>query len=130
MPPGQKKSRNSKQLEVIWAAIKDDNSHPTADQVYEKVRKKIPNVSLGTVYRNLQKLVVDEKLRVLTQGRLQRFDPLIARHQHFICERCNRVYDVLVEQQNELKPVKLPHAGFKVTSHQVAFYGTCKHCSS
>jgi Fur family transcriptional regulator, peroxide stress response regulator len=130
MPPGQKKSRNTKQLEVIWAAIKDDNSHPTADQVYEKVRKKIPNVSLGTVYRNLQKLVVDEKLQVLTQGRLQRFDPLTARHQHFICERCNRVYDVLVEQQNEIKPVKLPHAGFKVTSHQVAFYGTCKHCSS
>src|SRR4051794_17629493 len=104
MASTHKKSRNTRQLEVIWDAIKDDNSHPTADQVYERVRKKLPNVSLGTVYRNLQKLVLDAKLQVLTQGRLQRFDPLTDRHQHFICEGCNRVYDVLVEQQHEIKP--------------------------
>jgi len=60
-----KKPRNTKQLQVVWAAIKDDNSHPTADQVYDKVRESLPNVSLGTVYRNLQKLVANEKLRVL-----------------------------------------------------------------
>jgi Fur family transcriptional regulator, peroxide stress response regulator len=126
----EKKSRKTKQLEVVWDAIKNDNSHPTADQVYERVRKGLPNISLGTVYRNLQKLVIDEKLQVLTLGRLQRFDPLVKRHQHFICEQCSRVYDVLVERQNEIKPVKLPHDGFKVTSHQLAFYGTCKHCTS
>jgi hypothetical protein len=49
-----KKPRNTKQLEVVWEAVKDDNSHPTADQVYDKVRERLPNVSLGTVYRNLQ----------------------------------------------------------------------------
>jgi Fur family transcriptional regulator, peroxide stress response regulator len=126
----KKKSRKTKQLEVIWDAIKEDASHPTADQVYERVRKKLPNISLGTVYRNLQKLLVDEKLQVLTLGRQQHFDPLVESHQHFICEQCNRVYDVLVEEQKEVKPIKLPHAGFRVTSHQLAFYGTCKHCSS
>jgi len=67
----EKNSRKTKQLEVIWDAIKDDSSHPTADQVYERVRKQLPNISLGTVYRNLQKLVVDEKLQVLILGRLQ-----------------------------------------------------------
>ena len=125
-----RKSRNTKQLKVVWDAIKDDNSHPTADQVYERVRKKLPAISLGTVYRNLQKLVADEKLQVLALGRLQRFDSLVERHQHFICERCKRVYDVFIEEQSEIKPAKLPHEGFKVTSHQLAFYGTCKHCAA
>jgi Fe2+ or Zn2+ uptake regulation protein len=50
-----KKARNTKQLEVVWNAIKDDTSHPTADQVYDKVRKQLANVSLGTIYRNFAK---------------------------------------------------------------------------
>jgi Fe2+ or Zn2+ uptake regulation protein len=123
------KSRNTKQLQVIWEAVKDDTSHPTADQVYDKVRRRLPNVSLGTVYRNLQKLVADEKLQVLMLGRAQHFDPLVGRHQHFICEKCSRVFDVLVDTKDEIMPAKLPHAGFKVTSHQLAFYGACKNCS-
>jgi Fur family peroxide stress response transcriptional regulator len=125
-----KKPRNTKQLEVIWDVIKDDKLHPTADQIYERVRKKLPTISLGTVYRNLQKLVFDRKLQVLMRGRSQHFDPLVERHLHFICENCDRVYDVLVDNQKEIRPVKLPHEGFKVTSHQLAFYGTCRHCSS
>jgi Fur family peroxide stress response transcriptional regulator len=125
-----KKPRNTKQLQVVWDAIKGDNSHPTADQVYDNVCERLPNVSLGTVYRNLQKLVADEKLQVLMLGRAQHFDPLVKRHQHFICEKCSRVYDVLVDTENEIRPARLPHAGFKITSHQLAFYGTCRHCSS
>jgi Fe2+ or Zn2+ uptake regulation protein len=124
-----KKSRITKQLQVIWDAVKDDTSHPTADQVYDKVRRALPSVSLGTVYRNLQKLVADEKLQVLMLGRSQHFDPLVKRHQHFICEKCGRVFDVLVDTRDEITPAKLPHAGFKVTSHQLAFYGACKNCS-
>ena len=129
MPKVDKKARNTKQLEVVWNAIKDETSHPTADQVYDKVRKYLPNVSLGTIYRNLQKLVADEKLQVLMLGRSQHFDPLVRRHQHFICEKCSRVFDVLVETADDVRPAKLPHAGFKVTSHQLAFYGACKRCS-
>ena len=128
MPKVEKRARNTKQLEVIWEAIKDDTSHPTADQVYARVRDRFPNVSLGTVYRNLQKLVADKKLQVLMLGRSQHFDPLVTRHQHFICEKCGRVFDVLVDTGDEVKPAKLPHAGFKVTSHQLAFYGACKNC--
>ena len=123
-------ARNTKQLQIIWDTVKDDKSHPTADQIYDRVRKKLPSISLGTVYRNLQKLVSDEKLQVLMRGRSQHFDPLVEQHQHFICELCDRVYDVLIDQQREIKPFKLPHEGFKVTSHQLAFYGTCKHCSA
>ena len=128
MAKARRHPRNTKQLQIIWDTVKDDKSHPTADQIYDRVRKKMPSISLGTVYRNLQKLVSDEKLQVLMRGRSQHFDPLVERHQHFICERCDRVYDVLIDHQREIKPVKLPLEGFKVTSHQLAFYGTCKHC--
>jgi Fur family peroxide stress response transcriptional regulator len=123
-------SRNTKQLKLIWHAIKDDSSHPTADQIYDRVRKKSSRISLGNVYRNLQKLVADDKLQVLMLGRAQHFDPLVGRHQHFICESCDRVFDVMVDHQRELTPAKLPHEGFRVTSHQLAFYGVCKHCSA
>lgn len=128
MAQSNNRSRNTKQLEQIWRTVKDDKSHPTADQVYDKVRKTLGRISLGTVYRNLQKLVADHKLQILMVGRAQHFDPLVERHQHFICETCDRVFDVMVDDHREIKPVKLPHVGFKVTSHQLAFYGTCKHC--
>ena len=125
-----KQARNTRQLEVVWTAIQNDKSHPTADQIYERVRRKLPKISLGTVYRNLQKLVALHKLQVVMLGRAQHFDPLVERHQHFICEKCEQVYDVLIDSHREIKPAKLPHDGFKVTSHQLAFYGTCKHCSA
>ena len=130
MAKSRNRARNTKQLEVIWRAVRDDKSHPSADQVYDRVRKKLPRISLGTVYRNLQKLVAGEKLQVLMLGRAQRFDPLVARHQHFICENCDRVFDVMVDSQKEIKPAKLPHDGFRVTSHRLAFYGMCKDCPS
>lgn len=124
------KGRNTRQLEVIWDAIKDDSLHPTADQIYERVRQKIPNISLGTVYRNLQKLAEQKRLQVLKLGRSQHFDPLADRHDHFICEGCGRVYDIFVELKGEMFPPSLPNEGFKVSSHQLSLYGICKECAS
>ena len=129
MATARGKARTTKQLQIIWDAVKDDKSHPTADQIYDRVRKQLPSISLGTVYRNLQKLVADEELQVLMRGRSQHFDPLVEKHQHFICESCDRVYDVVLQNQKDIEPVKLPHEGFRVTSHQLAFYGICRHCS-
>lgn len=121
--------RQTRQLKVIWDAVKNETSHPTADQIYEKVRRALPNISLGTVYRNLQKLVAEKKLKVLSMGRTQRFDPMVDRHDHFICERCSRVYDIVVKPSDKIS-LPLPRPGFKVTSHQVALYGICKHCAA
>ncbi len=130
MAATRKQARQTKQLATIWQVVKDDDSHPSAVQVYDRVRLQLPNISLGTVYRNLQKLVALKKLQVLMLGRAQHFDPLVERHEHLICEVCDRVFDVLVENQPELRLAKLPEAGFTVTSHHSAFYGTCKNCSS
>jgi Fur family peroxide stress response transcriptional regulator len=125
----KKKQRNTRQLEVIWEAIKDETSHPTADQIYVKVHRQLPNISLGTVYRNLQKLVGNGRLQVLTLGRSQHFDPLVVQHQHFICEECDQVYDVLLASRDKRVLTRLPDEGFRVTSHQLAFFGRCKLCA-
>lgn len=122
--------RKTRQLELVWHEVANDNSHPTADQIYARVRRQIPNISLGTVYRNLQKLVAEGKLQVLTLGRTQHFDPLVDQHQHFICETCGRVYDIFVGADEEILPSSLSREGFAVTSHQLAFYGSCKVCSA
>ena len=113
---------------MIWRAVKDETSHPTADQIFLKVRPQLPSVSLATVYRNLQKLVREGKLQVLTLGRAQHFDPLVRSHQHFICEECEQVYDVLLDFRERRLLSRLPDEGFTVTSHQLAFFGRCKQC--
>jgi Fe2+ or Zn2+ uptake regulation protein len=126
----ENRRRHTKQLNVIWEAIKDDTSHPTADLIFEKVRAVIPNISLGTVYRNLQKLVAEKRLQVLTVGRTQRFDPMVKRHGHFVCERCGRLYDIQANPRNEVFASSVPPEGFTVTSHQLSVYGVCDQCSS
>ena len=121
--------RHTRQLKVVWDAVKDEASHPTADQIYAKVRCAMPNISLGTVYRNLQKLVGEKKLKVLTLGKSQRFDPMIDRHDHFICEKCNRVYDIVVKSGEKVLSPSLPRRGFRITSHQLTLFGICKSCA-
>ena len=127
--PVEKKQRNTKQLKVIWEAVKDETSHPTADQIFLKVRGKLSNISLGTVYRNLQKLVGEGKLQVLTLGRAQHFDPLVTDHQHFICEECDQVYDILLNSHHRQLLSRMPDSRFTVTSHKLAFFGRCKQCA-
>jgi len=122
--------RYTRQLAVVWDAVKNETSHPTADQIYETVREKLPNISLGTVYRNLQKLVADGNLQVVNIDRTQHFDPLTERHQHFICERCDRVYDIFLDRGDKSSAFVLPDEGFTVTSHQLSLYGTCKECQN
>jgi Fur family transcriptional regulator, peroxide stress response regulator len=126
----EKTRRHTRQLEVIWEAIKNENSHPTADEIYERVREVVPNISLGTVYRNLQKLVVEGKLQVVTLGRTQHFDPLVRSHHHFICQKCHAVYDISVNSKENVFPFPFPENGFTVDSHELTLYGSCKKCSA
>jgi len=114
---------------VIWDVVKDEMSHPTADQIYERVRRESPNISLGTVYRNLQKLAADGKVQILNIERTQHFDPILGKHPHFICEKCRKVYDVTLDRREEAEPVLSPDTGFTVTSHQLPLYGSCETCS-
>src|SRR5512135_2658698 len=89
------KYRMTKQKRVILEVLKNTKSHPTADWVYDKVKKKIPNISLGTVYRNLNILKSQGEITELCYGKgFSRFDGNASHHYHFTCEQCGRILDV------------------------------------
>ncbi len=123
--------RNSKQKEAILRLVKGTTSHPTADWVYERVRREIPNISLGTVYRDLGVLHQEGKILELQfTGTASRFDGRTENHYHFRCEQCDRVFDLdeSVDKENDKKVAR--KTGFKISYHSLEFRGLCRDCQS
>jgi len=121
--------RRTKQREVILRVLTTTNSHPTVDWIYDEVRKEIPHVSLGTVYRNLKLLRESgEVLELDLSGAFSRFDGNPDNHYHFRCEKCGRVFDVDEPVNKELDERVAQKTGFKVSHHRIEFRGLCKEC--
>ena len=124
-------ARKSKQKEAILRVLKGTTSHPSADWVYEQVRREIPNISLGTVYRNLKLLKQEgEILELDLASTLSRFDGNSQDHYHFRCEKCGRVFDVDELVDKEIDDRVAQKTGFKVSHHRLEFRGLCKDCQS
>lgn len=122
--------RITKQRRAIFAALQGDTTHPTADEVYRRVKKELPNISLATVYRNL-KLLAEEGLilEISAPDGPHRYDPQTHEHYHFLCDRCERVYDVKIPVQSQLER-ELVRQGYQVRCHATLFYGICKSCGT
>jgi len=121
--------RATKQREAILKVLRNTRSHPTADQIYDAVRKEVPNISKGTVYRNLQVLREDGAISELNlNGTISRYEEKQSRHYHFRCERCRRVFDLDEPVDTEIENRVAERSGFKVSSHQTEFRGLCKDC--
>jgi len=124
-------ARKSKQKEAILRLVKGMTSHPTADCVYEEVRREIPNISLGTVYRNLKLLQQEGKILELDlAGTISRFDGNVQDHYHFRCEQCGRIFDVDEPVDVESNDRVSRKMGFMVSYHRLEFRGLCKDCQS
>ncbi|MCX6009653.1 MAG: transcriptional repressor [Chloroflexi bacterium] len=121
--------RRTKQKEAILEVLRGTTSHPTADWVYNEVRKEIPNISLGTVYRNLRLLCErGEILELDLCGTLARFDARQDNHYHFRCEKCGWVFDVDLPVDEEIDRRAAQKTGFEVSFHRLEFRGVCKNC--
>jgi len=121
--------RVTKQREAILRALKNNRSHPTADQIYDVVRKRIPNISKGTVYRNLQVLREEGFISELSlNGTVSRYEEKQDRHYHFRCEKCGRVFDLDEPVDIEIDRRVSARTGLKVSSHCTEFWGVCKEC--
>ncbi len=120
--------RNSKQRQAILKVIKDTTSHPDATWIYEQVRKEIPNISLGTVYRNLKYLKQDGEIQELQIGSQNRFDGNVVNHYHFKCDKCNKIYDINFELDKTISHEIARKTGFKVTHNYLEFGGICNTC--
>ena len=121
--------RETKQREAILKVLMSTRSHPTADQIYAEVRKDIPNISKGTVYRNLQVLEEDGAISVLNgDGNQSRYEVKQENHYHFRCEKCGRVFDLDEPVDKDLDARISRKTDFTVSHHQTEFRGLCKDC--
>ena len=122
------RTRETKQRRVVYDTIKNTYSHPTADWVFEQVRHTLPNVSLGTVYRNLG-VLKDEGLvqEIYGKDRRAHYDADISPHAHFICESCDQIVDVRNVKTIDWKTLK-DLVGCEVADQKVVFTGRCAGC--
>ena len=124
-------TRKSKQKETILRIMKNTNSHPTVDWVYERVKREIRNISLGTVYRDLKLLKQEGEITEVGLGdTLSRFDGNTQNHYHFICQQCSRIFDVDEPVNEEIDKRVAQKMGFKISHHKLGFFGLCQECQS
>ncbi len=123
--------RNSKQRDAVLAAVKAVRTHPTAAQIYDDVREVIPNISLGTVYRNLAELKTNgDIIGFESPDGAEHFDGNTDGHWHFCCLGCKKIFDLKKydvfgnpELLTELGEMKLD-----VKFAEVMLYGYCDLC--
>lgn len=121
--------KRSRQRDAIVAFLKTRKDHPTADVVYQEIRTIIPNISLGTVYRNLSQLSErGEILRLPCDGKMDHFDADIRPHYHFICSGCGCVKDIEIPYSQVLDETASAEFDGIIAKHNLLFEGYCKDC--
>ena len=119
----------SKQREMILNQVKMFAVHPTADQVYTALKAENPNLSLGTVYRNLNLLSeMGELLKIRIADGSDRFDGRTDRHYHMVCDKCSRVFDVELSELDGLNDTVSQKYGHKLTMVTLNLNGVCCEC--
>ena len=121
--------RLTSQRQVILEELRGVTSHPTANEVYDMVRQRLPRIGLGTVYRNLDLLAekgIIKKIEV--GGEQKRFDGDTSPHYHIRCVECDRVEDIFIERRKELEKSAASCCSYKILDHHVQFSGICNHC--
>ena len=115
---------------AILDQVRHAATHPTADEVYREVRKELPRVSLGTVYRNLEILARHGLIRVVgdTGGR-RRYDRTLDDHCHVQCRSCGRIEDVHIDAWSRLERLVDGECEFEIDGCRVNFVGVCPECA-
>lgn len=122
-------AKYSKQREEIKAYLSTRKDHPTADQVYTAMRTKIPNISLGTVYRNLNLLAdTGEILRLQVGDKTDHFDYDTSPHHHFVCKKCGSVIDLAMPSIDSVMETAALGFNGTIEGYDIYFYGTCEKC--
>jgi len=127
--PSSRKFRMTRQRQVILEELGKVSSHPTADEVYDMVRRRLPRVSLGTVYRNLEMLSERGMIQKLELGGTRRrFDGNVRDHYHVRCVRCGRLEDVPAEPGAVLENALRGVSDYEITGYRLEFIGLCPQC--
>jgi len=121
--------KHSKQRDMIKTFLMSRKDHPTADVVYMNVRQENPNISLGTVYRNLTLLAdIGEIARLRVGDGVDHFDADTSPHYHFVCRECDSVSDLEMDSIDEITQKAAANFNGLIEGHFTYFYGICPHC--
>ena len=124
-----KKLRVTKQRQVLLDELRKVCTHPTADELYQMARKRLPRISLGTVYRNLELMAENGMIQKLEVGGTQkRFDGNVAPHSHVRCLKCGRVDDLALSLDLDMEELARQQTGYAIVRHSVEFCGFCPAC--
>ena len=119
----------SYQREKIAEFVLNSYNHPTAEEVYENVRKELPNISLGTVYRNLNQLSEKSKIKKISMpNHCDRFDKTLIEHFHIYCIKCDKLEDVDYDINDNIYRNIEKDKNYKILSCNLVFEGICNDC--
>lgn len=126
---GVKMEKYSKQREEVFNCIKETKAHPTAEEIYMNLKLKNPNISRGTVYRNLN-LLVEKGLvnKVSNSGKPDKYDYICNPHSHAICKNCGKVYDFEILLDDKIVDSIKTQTELEEFSNEFTIYGICKSC--
>lgn len=125
----EKTLKYSRQREELYRILSSVKTHPTADWLYSELRKVIPNVSLGTVYRNLNLLNEAGMIQKIEVGTpTDHFDANADNHYHFVCTKCEKVQDLDMPILSELDEQAKTCIDGTICGHSLLFYGVCHEC--
>lgn len=120
----------SRQREAIKNFLSARKDHPTADMIYSHIREDFPNISLGTVYRNLSLLAERGEILKLSCGNnADHFDGCTRPHYHFFCRKCQNVSDLELPSMDIINLAASENFNGKIEGHTLYFFGICKSCS-
>ena len=122
--------RLTTQRQIILEELGKVTSHPTANEVYDMVRKRLPRIGLGTVYRNLE-LMADNGiiLKLEVGGTQKRFDATVDPHYHIRCLSCGKVNDIEIPVMKDIDKTAAELSHYQVLGHHIEFSGICSECS-
>lgn len=123
--------RNTKQRSKILEILQGTTSHPTANWIYDKAKAAFPNISRGTVYRNLGLLEETGQIQKLSCGsNFDRYDANIEPHIHFVCKKCGEVSDIHDENPSSKLKEAIRAIDLQVDMYDLTCYGICKECQN
>ncbi len=126
----QRKYKRSRQREHIYRLLQSTDKHPTASWIYDQLKPVFTNLSMGTVYRNINILLDQNLIQKLEAGSsFDRYDANIDLHYHFLCRECGAVDDIPVEVFKNLNQEVSQATGYQVENHRLDFYGICPDCA-
>lgn len=126
-----KKTRNTRQRGVILEILRESREHPTAEAIYREARRVLPNISLGTVYRNLNFLRIQGAVREIrpSEGGSSRFDGADTPHAHFHCVHCNALLDISLPVDFESLRFEEEERISAVSAVDLHIIGSCSECT-